>query len=96
MKKLVIAMLTAGLVSTNVMAGWLGTIDSISTNADGSSYIVLTRTSDNRKIGMKISNSATADGTKMLLTVALTAQTAKKSVVGWGNATGWTSFKINK
>ncbi|RUM62648.1 MAG: hypothetical protein DSZ03_06385 [Sulfurimonas sp.] len=97
MKKLLIAMLATGLVSTSVMAAWVGgTVDSIRTNTDGSSYIVMKRTGDNKKIGMKISNAATADGKKMLLTVALTAQTTGKSVIGWLNGSGWTSFQIKK
>ncbi len=94
MKKILLAAIAVGCISTNLMAGWVGTIDSVSVSSDGGAYITLTRTSDNRKIGMRTSDTATSDGQKSLIAVALTAQTTGKSVVAWANGTGWTTLKM--
>jgi len=94
MKKFLLASLLFGAMSVNLSAAWLGTIDSVSASSDGSAYVTLKRTSDSLKIGIRTSSSATVDGKKMLLTVALTAQSTGKSVVAWADGTGWTAFKM--
>jgi len=92
MKKLLFAILLAGLVNTNLLAGWVtGTVHEVSAREDGTMWVSMHKTNDALTNLYKI--NATGDALKTIQAAVLSAKMSSSPVrMLWISSAGgvWT------
>ncbi len=92
MKKLLLAVVSAGLMVSSALA-FDGTVTAVIVKPDGSVKIGIT-SADGQTYLSKGLGTATADGKKAMLAAAMTAKASGSTVEAYDNGTDWTFFKI--
>ena len=91
MKKILLAAIAVGMMSTSAMA-LVGTVEKIQIKSDGEVTIVLKKldgTGNARHI-----LAGTADANKAMLAAALTAKSTSATVEMYNDATSWTNITL--
>lgn len=95
MKKFMMGLVIAGLMTTSAMAA-VGTLSAVRATANGTIYVKLQRSSDNVQVLNKL--VGTADAIKAMMAVALTAKASASTVdLSFGTydgVSGWASVNI--
>ena len=94
MKKMFLAVLAAGLMSTSAFAGWIeGKVKFIQTI--GTEVNVMIVDSNNVNYEHKI-HAATADVQKTIIAMILTAQAADRNILLYEDSNVWTSVLLKQ
>ncbi len=92
MKKLLLATLVAGLMSTSALA-LDGTITKISITSSGVTKIIITTSTGSST--KKTIGDISSDAGKAMLAIALTAKSAGDPVEAYHDGTSWTALSVS-